>query len=102
MTLSLRGITKYGLLTGSQHLYGPEAIEQVGAHSREIAAALDDAAAALIPQSSVRCLKAAIFNLSQGQGARAWLTLKWIVFKPVLTTAEEIHGMARAVCGEQR
>ena len=31
-------------LTGSQHLYGPEAIEQVGAHSREIAAYLDDLA----------------------------------------------------------
>ena len=30
-------------LTGSQHLYGPEAIEQVAAHSREIAAFLDEA-----------------------------------------------------------
>ena len=29
-------------LTGSQHLYGPEAIEQVAAHSREIAAFLDE------------------------------------------------------------
>ncbi|MYD11616.1 MAG: L-arabinose isomerase [Chloroflexi bacterium] len=54
-------------LTGSQHLYGPEAIEQVGAHSREIAAALD-AAAAIPPQ---------------------------VVFKPVLTTAEEIHALCR-------
>ena len=51
-------------LTGSQHLYGPEAIEQVGAHSREIAAALDDSAE--IPLR--------------------------VVYKPVLTTAEAIHG----------
>ena len=29
-------------LTGSQHLYGPDAIEQVAAHSREIAAYLHD------------------------------------------------------------
>lgn len=55
-------------LTGSQHLYGPEAIEQVGRNSREIAAQLDDAAA--IPVQ--------------------------VVFKPVLTTAEEIAG----VCSE--
>lgn len=31
-------------LTGSQHLYGPEAIEQVAEHSREIAAFLNAAA----------------------------------------------------------
>ncbi len=49
-------------LTGSQHLYGPEAIEQVGAHSREIAAYLDDLAE--IPLQ--------------------------VVYKPVLTTPEEI------------
>ena len=55
-------------LTGSQHLYGPEAIEQVGQNSRAIAAYLDDAAA--IPLS--------------------------VVYKPVLTTAEEIAG----VCSE--
>lgn len=52
-------------LTGSQHLYGPEAIEQVGQHSREIAAYLD--AAADIP---VR-----------------------IVYQPVLTTAEAIAAI---------
>ncbi len=55
-------------LTGSQHLYGPEAIEQVGEHSREIAADLDSAAA--IPPE--------------------------IVYKPVLTTAEEIYN----ICSE--
>ncbi len=52
-------------LTGSQHLYGPEAIEQVGAHAREIASHLD--AADVIPPR--------------------------VVYKPVLTTAEEIHGI---------
>ena len=55
-------------LTGSQHLYGPEAIEQVGEHSREIAAALNDVAE--IPLE--------------------------IVYKPVLTTAEEIYS----ICSE--
>ncbi len=54
-------------LTGSQHLYGPEAIEQVGEHSREIATFLN--AIAMIP-------------------------LK-IVTRPVLTTAEEIHNICR-------
>ena len=55
-------------LTGSQHLYGPEAIAQVGRNSREIAANLNDAAA--IPVS--------------------------VVYKLVLTTAEEIAG----ICSE--
>lgn len=55
-------------LTGSQHLYGPEAIEQVGRNSCEIAVYLNDAAA--IPVS--------------------------VVYKPVLTTAEEIAG----ICSE--
>lgn len=50
-------------LTGSQHLYGPETLEQVASHSREIAATLNDASA--IPVK--------------------------VVFKPVLTTPEEIH-----------
>ena len=52
-------------LTGSQHLYGPEAIEQVGAHSQEIAAYLNDLAA--IPLQ--------------------------MIYKPVLTTPEEILGL---------
>ncbi len=55
-------------LTGSQHLYGPEAIEQVGQHSREIAAYLNDLAE--IPLQ--------------------------VVYKPVLTTPEEIYG----ICSE--
>jgi L-arabinose isomerase len=55
-------------VTGSQHLYGPETLEQVAAHSREIAGALD--ASERIP---VR-----------------------VVFKPVVTTPEEI----RALCLE--
>lgn len=50
-------------LTGSQHLYGPETLEQVAAHSREIAAAIDGAAA--IPVK--------------------------VVFKPVVTTSDEIY-----------
>ncbi len=29
-------------VTGSQHLYGPETLEQVAAHSRQIVAALDE------------------------------------------------------------
>jgi len=54
-------------LTGSQHLYGPETLEQVNTHSREIASALNEASA--IPVN--------------------------IVFKPVLTTPEEILGIIR-------
>lgn len=53
-------------LTGSQNLYGPETLEQVADHSREIAAALNDASA--IPTK--------------------------VVFKPVLTTPEEIYSIA--------
>ena len=53
-------------VTGSQHLYGPETLEQVAEHSRTIAAALNDAAA--VP---VR-----------------------VVFKPVLTTPDEIYRLA--------
>lgn len=55
-------------LSGSQHLYGPQAIEQVGLHSQEIVRALNQAAS--IPAK--------------------------IVYKPVLTTPDEI----RAVCLE--
>jgi L-arabinose isomerase len=53
-------------VTGSQHLYGPETLEQVAEHSRTIARALGDAAA--IP---VR-----------------------VVFKPVLKTPDEIAQLA--------
>jgi L-arabinose isomerase len=52
-------------VTGSQHLYGPETLEQVAVHSREIAAFLNDSA-----QIPVR-----------------------IVFKPVLTTPEVIRDL---------
>jgi L-arabinose isomerase len=52
-------------LTGSQHLYGAEAIEQVGLHSQAIVQALDSA-----PVIPVK-----------------------IVYKPVLTTSEEIHNI---------
>jgi L-arabinose isomerase len=55
-------------LTGSQHLYGPETLQQVNQHSQEIVQALNTAS--LIPTK--------------------------IVYKPVLTTAEEI----RAACLE--
>ena len=52
-------------LTGSQHLYGEETLQQVADQSREIAAALDDAGA--VPLR--------------------------IVWKPVLTTADAIRRM---------
>jgi len=61
-------------LTGSQHLYGPEAIEQVGRNSREIAALLNDAAA--IPVT--------------------------VAFKPVLTTAEAIAGICLEADNDDR
>ncbi|MEQ8676657.1 MAG: L-arabinose isomerase [Aggregatilineales bacterium] len=54
-------------LTGSQHLYGAETLEQVNAHSREIVTALDSSS--LIPTK--------------------------VVFKPVLTTPEDIYGIVR-------
>src|SRR5688572_5130098 len=53
-------------VTGSQHLYGPETLAQVAEHSRAVARALGEAAA--VP---VR-----------------------VVFKPVLTTPDEIHRLA--------
>ncbi|MBC8076655.1 MAG: L-arabinose isomerase, partial [Chloroflexales bacterium] len=53
-------------VTGSQHLYGPETLEQVADHSRAIARALNDAPA--IPVK--------------------------VVFKPVLTTPDEIAQLA--------
>ncbi|MBZ5735467.1 L-arabinose isomerase [Nocardioides sp. TRM66260-LWL] len=39
--LALRPSHRVWFLTGSQHLYGPEVLEQVAEHSRAIAAALD-------------------------------------------------------------
>ena len=55
-------------LTGSQHLYGAETLRQVDAHSEEIVRALN--AAGTIPVQ--------------------------IVFKPVVTTSEEIHSVCLA------
>ncbi|HNX94512.1 MAG TPA: L-arabinose isomerase, partial [Holophaga sp.] len=55
-------------VTGSQHLYGPETLEQVAAHSKEVAQALDSAAA--IPTR--------------------------IVFKPILTTPDAIAELCQA------
>ena len=52
-------------VTGSQHLYGPQTLEKVAEHSREIAAFLDAS-----PQIPVR-----------------------VVFKPVLTTPEAISTL---------
>ena len=52
-------------VTGSQHLYGPETLEQVATHSRKIASELD--AADGIPVK--------------------------IIYKPVLTTPEAIHNL---------
>lgn len=52
-------------LTGSQHLYGPQAIEQVGLHSQEIVKALNGSGNIPVP----------------------------IIYKPVLTTPEEIRAV---------
>jgi L-arabinose isomerase len=54
-------------VTGSQHLYGPEALAQVAAHSQQIAASL---------------------------GAEHALPFE-VVFKPVQTTPEEVRGLCR-------
>jgi L-arabinose isomerase len=54
-------------VTGSQHLYGAEALAQVAVHSQEVAASLDGEA-----QIPFR-----------------------IVFKPVMTTPDEIRGLCR-------
>jgi L-arabinose isomerase len=62
------------LVTGSQHLYGPRTLEQVADHARQIAAALD--ADASIP-------------------AR-------VVWKPTVTTPDEIHALCRAANAGER
>lgn len=53
-------------VTGSQHLYGPDTLQQVAEHARIIAAALHDAPALPVQ----------------------------VVYKPVLTTPDEIHRLA--------
>lgn len=55
-------------VVGSQHLYGPEALEQVAVNGRIVASALDDA-----PQLPVK-----------------------VVFKPIVTTAAEIYELCLA------
>ena len=54
-------------VTGSQHLYGPEILEQVAEHSRQITAGLEGASE--IPVQ--------------------------VVFKPILTTPEAIRTLCR-------
>ncbi len=58
---------QFWFVTGSQHLYGPETLKEVGAHSKEMAAGLNHAG-----------------DISFE-----------IVFKPVLTTPEEILTLCR-------
>ncbi|MCA9947317.1 MAG: L-arabinose isomerase [Anaerolineales bacterium] len=55
-------------VVGSQHLYGPEALEQVAAHGRIIAQALNDS-----QQLPVN-----------------------VVFKPIVTTPEEVYNVCQA------
>lgn len=55
-------------VVGSQHLYGPDALEQVAANGAKIAAALDAA-----PQLPVQ-----------------------IVFKPIVTTSEEVYNVCQS------
>ncbi len=57
--------TEIWFVTGSQHLYGPETLQQVASHSLQIAQSLDD--------SSNIPLK--------------------VVFKPIVTTPEEIRAL---------
>lgn len=52
---------------GSQHLYGPEALEQVATNGRAIAGALDES-----PKLPVK-----------------------VVFKPIVTTPEEVHSVCQ-------
>ena len=61
-------------VTGSQHLYGPEALAQVAANSQQIAASLD---------------------------AETAIPFK-IVYKPVMTTPEEIRGLCREANNSER
>jgi L-arabinose isomerase len=55
-------------VVGSQHLYGPEALETVAANGRSIANALDES-----PQLPVK-----------------------VVFKPIVTTPEEVYNVCQA------
>src|SRR5512140_3336301 len=66
MSINLRQLEVW-FVTGSQHLYGPETLKQVAAHSQHIAKALNDASA--IPVK--------------------------VVFKPVLTTPDAVSVLCR-------
>jgi L-arabinose isomerase len=61
-------------VTGSQHLYGPETLRQVASHSQTIAASLSDEPT--IPFS--------------------------VVFKPVLTTPDEVRALCREANGSDK
>jgi L-arabinose isomerase len=65
---------EFWFVAGSQHLYGPEALEKVGGNARHIAAALDGAAA--IPGS--------------------------ILSQPVVTSAEEATALCQRANGDAR
>lgn len=73
MTIDLKQFSVW-FVTGSQHLYGPETLDQVAEHSRAIASALSDAAS--IPVS--------------------------VVFKPVLTTPDEIRRLCLEANNDQQ
>jgi L-arabinose isomerase len=61
-------------VTGSQHLYGPETLEQVAAHSSAIAAALDEASAVPVK----------------------------VRVKPVLTSSDAIRALVQEANGDPR
>ena len=63
----------FWFVTGSQHLYGPETLDEVNAHSSEIAQGLSDDAAIPFP----------------------------VVFKPVVTTPEEIRAICMAANADE-
>ena len=65
MMISFAGLEVW-FVTGSQHLYGPETLQQVAEHSREIARGLSEA-----PEIPVA-----------------------VVFKPVMTTPESLYQLA--------
>lgn len=74
--MSLPQLNNYEVwfLTGSQHLYGPEALEQVAKDAQQVAASL---------------------------GASADVPVE-IVFKPVLTRPEEVRATLSAASGDDR
>src|SRR3712207_3417790 len=73
MTIDLKQFNVW-FVTGSQHLYGPETLDQVAEHSRTIAGALSDSAS--IPVN--------------------------IVFKPVLTTPDDIRRLCLEANADER